>query len=205
MAQIGVRCWLNAPGTAEIISSNSMRLKAAIFITAAEFRSLPMASLKQLMRAPMKPGRLVWIGLRPGHRQPLQSVEVAEIVLGAGLRGDHYPGKGDGKRAVTMIQAEHLPAVAGILGLASVNPLQTRRNLVVSGLNLLALKGRRFSIGDALFEFTGDCAPCSRMNENLGPGGFQAMRGHGGITTRVLRAGSIRVGDDVVVLDEADA
>ena len=77
----------------------------------------------------------------------------------------------------------------------------TRRNLVISGLNLLALKGRTFTIGDALFAYTGPCAPCSRMDENLGPGGFQAMRGHGGIITRVLKPGTIRVGDAVVVLD----
>lgn len=164
-----------------------------------------MASLKQLMRAPMKPGRLVWIGLRPGHRQPLLAVDEAEVVLGAGLRGDHYPGKGDGKRAVTMIQAEHLAAVAAILGHASIEPTQTRRNLVIAGINLLALKGRTFSIGDAFFAMTGDCAPCARMNENLGDGGFQAMRGHGGITTRVLRGGWIRVGDEVIVLDDDPA
>jgi MOSC domain-containing protein YiiM len=158
-----------------------------------------MPSLKELMRAPMNPGRLVWIGLRPGHREPLRSVQEAEIVYGGGLLGDHYPGKGDGKRAVTLIQAEHLPAVAAILGLGSIDPLQTRRNLVVSGLNLLALKGRTFAIGEARLEMTGDCAPCSRMNENLAPGGFQAMRGHGGITARVLRGGVIRVGDAVIV------
>lgn len=160
-----------------------------------------MASLKELMRAPMAPGRLVWIGLRPAHRQPLQPVAEAVIETGTGLRGDHFPGKGDGKRSVTLIQAEHLVAVAGILGLPSVAPTQTRRNLVVAGLNLLALKGRTFSIGEARLEMTGDCAPCSRMNENLGAGGFQAMRGHGGITARVLRGGTIRIGDAVVVED----
>lgn len=164
-----------------------------------------MASLKQLMQAPMTPGKLVWIGLRPAHRQAVQGVLEAEIVLGAGLRGDHYPGKGDGQRAVTLIQAEHLPAVAGILGLRSIEPGLTRRNLVVAGVNLLALKGRRFAIGDALLEMTGSCAPCGRMNENLGAGGFQAMRGHGGITARVLRSGVIRIGDAVVVEATEDA
>lgn len=161
-----------------------------------------MASLKELMRAPMKPGRLTWIGLRPAHRQPLAAVDQAEVLLGSGLAGDHYPGKGDGKRAVTLIQAEHLDAVAAMLGLPCITPMETRRNLVVAGLNLRALKGRQFQIGEALFEMTGDCAPCARMNENLGPGGFQAMRGHGGITARVLRSGRIAVGDAVQVIDD---
>ncbi|GAC1632291.1 MAG: MOSC domain-containing protein [Nevskia sp.] len=163
-----------------------------------------MPSLKELMLAPMRPGRLLWIGLRPAHRAPLLALREAEIVLGGGLRGDHYPGRGDGRRAVTLIQAEHLPAVAALLGLAALDPLQTRRNLVVGGLNLLALKGRTFGIGEARLAMTGDCAPCSRMDENLGAGGFQAMRGHGGITARVLRGGVIRVGDAVVVLDREE-
>ncbi|WP_293369104.1 MOSC domain-containing protein [Nevskia sp.] len=159
------------------------------------------ASLKELMNAPMRAGRLDWIGLRPARREALQSVESALVEIGGGLVGDHYTGPVDAKRMVSMIQAEHLAAVAGILGLAAITSFMTRRNLLISGLNLLALKGRSFSIGDALFAFTGPCAPCSRMDENLGPGGFQAMRGHGGIITRVLKPGIIRVGDPVLVLD----
>ncbi|WP_293003643.1 MOSC domain-containing protein [Nevskia sp.] len=159
------------------------------------------SSLKELMNAPMRPGRLDWIGLRPAKRAALVPVSEATIEVGAGLVGDHYTGPVDGKRMLSLIQAEHLAAVAGILGLPAVTPGMTRRNLVVSGLNLLALKGRRFSIGTALLEYTGPCAPCSRMDENLGPGGFQAMRGHGGIIARVLRPGAIRVGDAVVVLE----
>jgi len=159
------------------------------------------ASLRDLMNAPMRAGRLDWIGLRPARRESLCAVTEAKVEIGGGLVGDHYSGPVDAKRMVSMIQAEHLPAVAGLLGLPAVTPFMTRRNLVIAGLNLLALKGRTFTIGDALFAFTGPCAPCSRMDENLGPGGFQAMRGHGGIITRVLKPGTIRVGDAVVVLD----
>lgn len=158
-------------------------------------------SLKDLMNAPMRAGRLDWIGLRPTRRGALQSVAEAEVKVGSGLVGDHYNGPGDGKRVVSMIQAEHLPAVAAMLGKATVSPFDTRRNMLVSGVNLLALKGRTFAIGEAVFAYTGPCAPCGRMDENLGPGGFQAMRGHGGIITRVLKPGTIRVGDAVIVHD----
>jgi MOSC domain-containing protein YiiM len=76
-----------------------------------------------------------------------------------------------------------------------VVPEQLRRNVVVSGLNLLALKDRSFRLGTALLEMTGDCHPCSRMEEAFGPGGYNAVRGHGGITARVLEGGEVRVGD----------
>ena len=80
-----------------------------------------------------------------------------------------------------------------------VLPDELRRNLVISGINLFSLKGRRFRIGQAIFETTGWCQPCARLQNNLGPGTFQAVRGHGGITARVLQSGIIRLNDTVSV------
>jgi MOSC domain-containing protein YiiM len=117
-----------------------------------------------------------------------------EALLGKGLQGDRY--QSSGKRQVTLIQAEHLTVVASVLG-TPVNPATLRRNLLVSGINLIALKNARFRIGEALLEGTGPCEPCSRMEDSLGPGGYNAMRGHGGITARVLEGGWIRTGDAV--------
>jgi MOSC domain-containing protein YiiM len=120
-------------------------------------------------------------------------------VAGRGLVGDHYrPGR-KASRQVTLLQAEHLPVIASLLGRGPPDPALLRRNLVVSGVNLLALKGRRFRVGDVLLEGTGYCHPCSRMEEALGYGGYNAMRGHGGLNARVLEGGTIRVGDRVVV------
>ena len=105
---------------------------------------------------------------------------------------------------VTIIQEEHLDAVASLLGKSgSIDPLDTRRNLVVKGINLLALKGKQFKIGDeVILEYTGPCHPCTRMEENLGPGGLNAMRGHGGICTKVIQGGTISLGDKVFILVE---
>jgi MOSC domain-containing protein YiiM len=103
---------------------------------------------------------------------------------------------------VTLIQAEHLAAIAAYLGLEAVAPDLLRRNVVVAGLNLMALKGRRFALGEAVLETTGECHPCSRMEEAFGPGGYNAVRGHGGITARVVHGGEVRLGDPVARIDE---
>jgi MOSC domain-containing protein YiiM len=100
-------------------------------------------------------------------------------------------------RAVTLIQHEHLAAIAGLAGLPSVDPALLRRNLVISGINLLALKGRRFRIGKAVLKGTDICAPCSRMEAALGAGGYNAMRGHGGLCAAVVEEGDIAIGASV--------
>ena len=154
--------------------------------------------LQVLLNSLPQTGEVLWIGLRPGHRQPVEAVEGAEAVPGNGLVGDRFRGRGEeSQRQVTLIQAEHLAAVGSFLGGAAIAPALLRRNIVVGGLNLLALKDKRFRIGEAVLEYTGQCHPCSRMEEVLGPGGYNAMRGHGGITARVVEGGLIRVGDGV--------
>lgn len=153
--------------------------------------------LRALMARFPRAGAVTWIGLRPRRREGLEPVLEAVAEAGRGLLGDHAALRSLDKRQVTLIQAEHLAAVASMLGVAAIAPEACRRNVVVSGVNLLALRNRRFRIGEALLEGTGVCAPCSRMEENLGPGGYNAMRGHGGITARVLAGGVIRRGDAV--------
>lgn len=149
----------------------------------------------------MRPGQLAWIGLRPGRRASVLAPDSANLTTGRGIEGDHYDTRRNGPRQVTLIAIEDLAAIAAFLGLAEVAPDLVRRNLVTRGINLLALKDRRFRIGAALLEGSGDCAPCGFMEDNLGPGGYNAMRGHGGITARVVEGGEIRLGDTVVRVD----
>ena len=155
-----------------------------------------MNTIQTLPNTFARQGRVAWIGIRPIRRKALRPLDVVQAIEALGLEGDHYASPG-GKRQVTLIQAEHLNTVAGLLGLDTVMPEQVRRNIVISGIDLLALKGKQFRIGEALLEYTGTCDPCSRMESNLGRGGYNAMRGHGGITARVLCSGLIRTGDTV--------
>ena len=146
-------------------------------------------------------GKVEWIGIRIERRAPLASLDRVEAVPGYGLAGDHYASKNDGKRQVTLIQAEHLEAVAKLLRKPEVRPEWVRRNILVSGINLLALRDRRFRIGNTMLEGTGTCDPCSRMEEALGAGGYNSMRGHGGIIARIVDGGMIQVGDAVQPAD----
>ena len=127
-------------------------------------------------------------------------LERAEIKL-TGLVGDRYAGR-SGTRAVTLIQAEHVPVSAALCDLDALDPAVLRRNVVVSGLNLLALRGVRFRLGSALLEGTGPCAPCSKMERALGPGAYNALRGHGGLTARVLDIGYVTTGDPLEALPD---
>ena len=161
----------------------------------------PNKSIKSLMAQLAQPGKVDWIGLRPVRREPLEVVDKVLALKNYGLEGDRSANKKGGKRQVTLIMGEHLDAAAQILGQEAVDPGLVRRNIVTRGINLLSLKDRKFRIGEAVLELNGPCQPCSRMEENLGTGGYNAMRGHGGWCARVIEGGEIKVGDEITFLD----
>ena len=163
-----------------------------------------MVELRELQATVPQVGRVQRILVRPARRETPDDVERVDAVAGRGLTGDRraerVPRTGPSPRQVTLVQGEHLDTVARLLGRdGPVDAALLRRNLVVSGIPLLALRGLRFHIGDAVLEGTGPCHPCSRMEEALGEGGYQSMRGHGGLTAAVVESGTIRVGDPVTV------
>ncbi|MDE2593731.1 MAG: MOSC domain-containing protein [Burkholderiales bacterium] len=165
--------------------------------------------LHQLVQQFAQPGRLQTIIVRQQRRAPALSVDSTLAIAERGLDGDHHAARqpwrpGGNKRQVTLIQAEHMPVVAAFMGCELVDPMMLRRNLVVSGLNLLAAKAvfkhepMVLRIGaEVILEITGPCEPCSRMEELLGPGGYNAMRGHSGMNARIIQGGRLSVDDAV--------
>ncbi|HWV10065.1 MAG TPA: MOSC domain-containing protein [Pseudomonas sp.] len=157
-----------------------------------------MSPLQELLAAVPQQGQVRWIGVRPALRAPMLELDAVEARREAGLTGDHARPGPRNARQVTLIQWEHLAVISALLGRPpehAIQPQDLRRNIAISGINLFSLKGRRFRIGQAVFETTGWCQPCAKLEERLGSGAFQAIRGHGGITARVLMGGIIRLDD----------
>lgn len=157
-------------------------------------------SLAELLKVFPYSGELMWIGVRPAKGEPMIVVDEVIADTRHGLIGDRYNGN-SGRRQVTLLQHEHLANLESMLS-KTIPPEVLRRNLLIKGVNLLALKNCHFTIGAAVFQMTGLCHPCSKMENKLGPGGYNAMRGHGGINAQVLQGGIIRIGDKLTVLND---
>lgn len=143
-------------------------------------------------------GEVSWLGVRPEKSAPMLSCSRIEVQVGQGIVGDRFKASRT-DREVTLIQVEHIKAMASMLGVKAIDPSLLRRNIAVQGINLLALKSKQFQVGSVIMECTGLAHPCSKMERALGPGGYNAMRGHGGITARVVRSGEIHLSDQVRV------
>lgn len=145
----------------------------------------------------------------------MHEVEKAHAIEGLGLEGDRRcQGKPGSGRQITIISEEYIAQIEHFMALRRARvqvdifgghqpiiPAMLRRNLVVSGINLTAIRHQRVRIGEAEFETTALCDPCSRMEEVLGEGGFAAMLGHGGLCAKIIRGGVIRRGDRVELIN----
>jgi MOSC domain-containing protein YiiM len=142
------------------------------------------------------PARIVSIQLCTGHRQPMRSVTAAELISGLGLEGD--------KHAVAVSNRQVLLADQEALDEVGVAPGTIKENLTVEGLDVMGLPvGTRLRLGaGAVLEITGICEPCFRMDE-IRMGLKDELEGRRGMVSRVIRGGTITVGD-AITLEEAE-
>jgi MOSC domain-containing protein YiiM len=167
--------------------------------------------MRSLLQTFAGDGVLDGIYLRLARGMPAVEVSSALAVTDRGLAGDRAAARasrlpGGSKRQVTLIQAEHLPMLSAWMNREALDPGVLRRNLVVRGLNLLSARSPlrdmrlflRIGAGVRL-ELTGPCDPCSKIERDLGAGAYNALRGHGGVTARVVSGGELKLGDRVWV------
>jgi MOSC domain-containing protein YiiM len=150
-----------------------------------------MSELRNLRQRHAAPGQIAWIGLRPARLADIEVRDSAELNE-AGLVGDHSRA---GPRALTLIQAEHLPVIASLANVPEIIPGTLRRNILIRGINLWALRHDRLRLGQSEIKLTKPCTPCSRMERLIGPGAYNAMRGHGGWYAEVIQPGMVHLGD----------
>lgn len=139
-------------------------------------------------------GRIQNLYLKTAHRQPMKAVDAAQAEDGLGLIGDVSFGRN--KRQVLIIEKETLDE----FGLA---PGAVRENVTVTGVPLSGLlAGSLLQLGEAILEVTGDCHPCHLL-EDLKPGLQNDMAGRRGILGRILEGGTIRVGDEITIVESS--
>ena len=134
---------------------------------------------------------------------PIETVELARAIAGAGLEGDRYA-KGEGTfsdkpgtgRQVTLIEAEALEAYTAESGEA-LSPAEARRNIVTRGVRLNDLVGREFMVGSVRVLGCRLCEPCTHLERLTGKGVLRGLVHRGGLRAEFLSDGVIRVGDSV--------
>lgn len=152
----------------------------------------------------MAPATVLALHVAPRRGAPPEPRAQVELRAGEGVVGDRHFRKGarpSRRRALTLVAAEDLEALARE-GWA-LAPGATRRQVLVRGVDLASLVGRRFRLGTALVEGTGPCTPCAHLEALTQPGLEQALAGRAGITARILEGGDVAVGDALRPLDPA--
>jgi len=150
------------------------------------------------------------IFLAPEGGAQMKSVQAATALEGCGLEGDRYcAGTGHWSRfgrvcEVTFIAAEDLHNIEQGTRVG-VNNGEHRRNVVTRGISLKALRrGERLRVGKAAFEYRGPRSVCRHIERLTEPGMTQALKGRGGICARVIENGTLRVGDEIEVLQPTE-
>jgi MOSC domain-containing protein YiiM len=152
-------------------------------------------------------GRVEAIHIADTRGAPMRSVDRIRALAGVGLDGDrHATGASvtadDVKvdQQLTLVAAEEIDRLADVFGIV-LEPGETRRNVTTRGVDVNALVGRRFRIGDVVCEGTRLCEPCQYLTDLLGKPILEPLVHRAGLRARIHTGGEIAVGAEVVALD----
>ena len=141
-------------------------------------------------------GKIESIFISELNGAPTAPIETVEAIPGKGLVGDrHFKDDVPGyNRQITLIEKESIDALEDEYGII-LDPGQTRRNLVTTGIALNLLVGKRFKIGELYFEGTDLCEPCKHLASMTDPAVLTGLVHRGGLCARILSPGIIHKGD----------
>ena len=134
---------------------------------------------------------------------PVDSCAVLEVRAGLGIVGDRYYGRPAHRDAsVTVLAAEALEALAAELGSGPLDLLATRRNVVLRGAEVEALRGQLFSLdcgaGEVVLAGGRPANPCAWLDLALAPGAHRGLRGRAGVRCAPRSDGVLRLGPAVL-------
>jgi MOSC domain-containing protein YiiM len=143
-------------------------------------------------------GRVEGIYVTPEHGELPQPVESVRALAGRGLEGNRYFfDEAPAGRALTLIAAEAVEAMEREHGI-SLEPRESRRNVVTRGIDVNELVGKRFRVGHVECEGVELCEPCADLQAMTKPGVIKGLAHRGGLNADILSDGEISVGDAVV-------
>lgn len=149
----------------------------------------------------MSSGEVVGIFLAAENGELPAEVERARALAGKGLEGNRYfysDGNAPDGRALTLIAAEALEAMERETEIR-LDAAATRRNVLTRGVDVNALVGKRFRIGEVECHGVELCEPCSHLQSMTRPGVIKGLAHRGGLNADILNDGDIAVGDQVTV------
>ena len=118
-----------------------------------------------------------------------------QCVAGQGIEGDRYFGHQENfKGQITFIAEDIVSSIESKLGLPPFDRSVLRRNVLISGVDLNSLIGKQFRISDVTFSGSEECSPCYWMDEAVGPGAHEALKGNGGLRCRIENSGTLSIG-----------
>ena len=143
-------------------------------------------------------GRVEALWTKRAHRGVMDARREVVCVAGKGIEGSTCRSS---TRQVTIIAKEQWDAMMRELSTVAgtpVDPSSRRANIMVSGIDLAASRGRVLRLGGVRVRIRGETRPCERMDEAL-PGLRAAMdpEWRGGAFGEMLDDGLLAVGDEV--------
>jgi len=153
----------------------------------------------------MSQGKVISIHIAAIAAAPVKTVPEVIALAGRGLEGDRYAAKlgtfskdpGSG-RDVTLIESEAIEALLRDYQV-ELDAGESRRNIVTQGISLNHLVDKEFRVGEVVLRGTRLCEPCAHMEKLTVKGALRGLIHRGGLRTEIVKGGTIRVGDSIIV------